>query len=300
MRRGAVWIVFAAAAVALGVIAAWPIYQTPWLLVPATAGLLLGAGVNALSDRRGWSAPVRLVAVAVVFALTVVPVAVPHSLAGAPAGLLPALADGLAAAVLGWKQLLTLTLPVGAYQTVLVPAYVVFLGAPLATGWIARHAGRFAPAAAAPLLVPVAFGTVFGAAQLSSSLRLGPMVITAPRELALWIAVAGLGAAWVAWSGGAARRAALGLGRAAGSASLPGRALRLATAAAMLVLAVLIGVTFAPAFGSDRVVPRDRVAGVTERVDSTGKVLVGLDEEALRESDAAMYRVKLERRASRA
>ncbi len=261
VRPAAVAVTVAAAALAtlLGVLAAWPIYQTPWLLVPAVAGLILGSGIVWVSVRLRWSTPLLLTVAVVVFALTVLPVAVPQTFLGPPEGLLPWAADALAAVVTGWKQLLTLTLPVGTYQTVLVPAYLVFFVTSLSTGWIALRGGRVATLAAVPLLLPVAFGTVFGAAEVSAPLRIGAVAVFAPREVALWVAAATLGAVWVAWHAGADRRAALRLGRAGRSAIARGRATRVASATAMLLLAGLIGLTFAPALAAERVVPRDSV-----------------------------------------
>ena len=261
VRPAAVAVTVAAAALAtlLGVLAAWPVYQTPWLLVPAVAGLVLGSGIVWVSVRLRWSTPLLLTVAVVVFALTVLPVAVPQAFLGHPEGLLPWAADALAAVVLGWKQLLTLTLPVGTYQTVLVPAYFVFFVTSLSTGWIALRGGRFVSLAALPLLVPVAFGTVFGSAEVSAPLRAGAVALFAPREVALWVAAAALGAVWVAWHAGADRRAALRLGRAGRSAIVRGRATRVASATVMLLLAGLIGLTFAPALSGERTVPRDSV-----------------------------------------
>lgn len=256
IRKLMVWCGFAAGASLIGVLAAWPIYQTPWLLVPAGAGLFAAAVLVGLGARLRWSAPVHVVAAALLFALTVLPVAVPHAWRSGPAGVLPWLGDALAAVLLGWKQLLTLTLPVGTYQTVLVPAYVVFFGTALLSGWIAQRASQFAAWAALPLLFPVAFGTVFGASQVSAPAQLGPFTISAPRELALWAAAVVVAAAWVAWRGGAARRAALRRG----GRSAPAQAWRGAAAAGMLVLALLLGAGVAPLLAApDRVMPRDRV-----------------------------------------
>lgn len=252
-------VVAAAAATVLGVLAAWPIYQTPWLLAPAAAGLGLGAGLAWAGWRLRWAVPVRLAAAVAAFALTLLPVAMPQALLAPPAQWLPALADALAAVVLGWKQLLTLTLPVGTYQTVLVPAYAVFFITAFAGVWIALRSPRVAPFAALPFLLPVAFGTVFGAAELSAPLRLGPMVVTAPREVALWAAACALGGGWVVWRAGARRRRALRLGRAGRSTPGRGAWARGAVAAAMLVVAGLVAVACAPLLTGERVVPRDRV-----------------------------------------
>ncbi len=251
-------ILAAAAALALGVLAAWPIYATPWLWVVSGTGLVLGATMAWVRER--WRVPFLVFAatILVVFALTVVPVAVPQSLANGP---LRGLADGLAAVALGWKQLLTLNLPVGSYQTVLVPAYIVMLLVPILVVFIALRPGRWPALAALPLLVPVAFGTVFGSSAVSAPLRLGLLFVPAPRELALWLAAAALAACWVAWTSGAARRAALRLGRSASDASpRRGRTTRALVASATVAVALAAGALLAPVLDSGaRAVPRDRV-----------------------------------------
>ncbi|XPP27583.1 MAG: DUF3488 domain-containing protein [Leucobacter sp.] len=253
--------VASALAVALGVLAAWPIYRTPWLLLPAAVGLVLGVGIAALSARRRWGALVTAAVLIVGFAVTVVPVAVPEAFERLPQGLLRGFLDGLAAIVLGWKQLLTLALPVGSYQTMLVPAYLVFLVTSFTITIIALRAGRFAPLAAFAMALPVAFGTVFGASELSAPLILGPLVLSAPREIGLWIAAAALGACWVAWTSGAERRAALRRGRLAGGPRLSGgRAVRVVIAALTVVVGLAAGFLVSPALAADaREVPRDRI-----------------------------------------
>ncbi|QZY51124.1 DUF3488 domain-containing protein [Leucobacter tenebrionis] len=252
----------AAGALVLGVWAAWPIYRTSWLWVVAVAALVLGTGIAWVRERFRLS-PVAVAALAlVVFALTVVPVAVPEAMPPRGAlGPLRGLLDGLAAVALGWKQLLTLTLPVGVYRTVLVPAYVVFLLSALLVGILARRASRIASFAAAPLLAPVAFGTVFGASQVSAPLHLGVLEIAAPREIGLWLGAAALAAVWVGLVSGEDRRAALRLGRAAdGSSRGGGRGARALVGAGIVVVALVAGGAFAPVLDTGaRAVPRDRV-----------------------------------------
>lgn len=260
--RARLWGAIAAstAAVGLGVLAAWPIYGTRWLLVPAAVALLLGSGLAAFAARRRWPVPAALAALFVLFALTVAPAAVPRSFNQLPLGPLRGVVDGVAASVLGWKQLLTLSLPVGTYETMLVPAYLVFLLSAFLTTWIALRGGRFAALAAFPLLAPVAFGTVFGSSAVSAPLRIGPLEVVAPREVGLWIAAAALGVLWVVFSAGAERRAALRLGRQGAAALARGRAMRALFAAAILVAALLASAALAPALaGASRAVPRDRI-----------------------------------------
>ncbi|PRI10322.1 hypothetical protein B4915_12255 [Leucobacter massiliensis] len=246
----------AALAVTLGVAAAWPIYQTPRVWAVAGVALVLGSVVAWVRERWRLRPLVVVAVLLALFALSVVPVAVPQSF---PAGFARGLLDGLAAVALGWKQLLTLSLPVGGYRTVLVPLYVVMLVAVLLIVVLAQRPGRRAAFAAIPMLAPVAFGTVFGASQLSEPLRLGPLTVVAPRELGVWLAAAGLAAVWVAWVSGADRRAALRLGR-AGGGRRGSRWLRGFAGAAILAISLLAGLVIAPALDAGaRTVPRDSV-----------------------------------------
>lgn len=253
-------VISATLAIALGVLAAWPIYRTWWLLVPAIAGLVIGGGIAVLGARR--LSPLTTVGLLFgSFVLTVVPVAVPQSFERLPAGLGSGLLDGVAAVVLGWKQLLTLTLPVGTYQAVMVPAYIVFMLTAFLAITLAMRAGRFAALTAFPLVAPVAFGTVFGSSAVSVPLGSGPFALTAPRETGLWVAAAALGALWVWFAAGSERRAALRRGRLPGErGGTGGRALRTGIGAATVLVALAAGLIVAPLLDSgSRQVPRDRI-----------------------------------------
>ncbi len=228
--------------------------------MPAAVGLVIGGGIAVLGAKRfGPLATVGLLFGS--FVLTVVPVAVPQSFERLPAGLGRGLLDGVAAVVLGWKQLLTLTLPVGTYQAVMVPAYLVFMLTAFLAVTLAMRAGRFAPLAALPLVVPVAFGTVFGSSEVSAQFGGGLFSIAAPREIGLWVAAGVLGALWVWFSAGAERRAALRRGRLPGERrGTGGRALRTGIGAATVLVALLAGLAVAPLLDSgSRQVPRDRI-----------------------------------------
>lgn len=246
-------------AILLGVLASWPIYQSGALVIAGAAGLLIGLGLGVLTAKRfGVLAASALLFAA--FVLTVVPVAVPQSFDRMPEGLLRGLLDGLAGIVLGWKQLLTLTLPVGSYQAVLVPFYLVCLLSAFLAATIAVRSRRYAALAAIPLLLPVAFGTLFGSSVLSSAIKLGPITITAPRELGLWLGASVLGAAWVWFAAGAERRAALRRGRVAGEGGGSGKAVRALIAAGTVLVALSLGLVVAPTLGGNgRQVPRDSI-----------------------------------------
>ncbi len=246
-------------ALTIGVVAAWPIYQSWWLLVPAGVGLVLGVFTGSFVAQR-FGVLVASGALFVGFVLTVVPVAVPSSFERMPMGLFRGLLDGVAAVALGWKQLLTLTLPVGTYQAVMVPAFLVYLLTAFAATLIATRTKRFAALASFALTAPVAFGTIFGSSAVSAPLVLGPLKIAAPRELGLWLLAALLGACWVWFAAGAERRAALRRGRVRGVRSAGGRALRGVLGGATVVVALGAGLALAPVLDAgSRQVPRDHI-----------------------------------------
>ena len=246
---------FAIALVALA--AAWPIYQDPRAalvtgVAAAAAFLVVWAGT-----RWRWGVGTA-VALAAVGTALIVPLAVPAALGGGVRSFFLGLGDGLASVALGWKQLLTLTLPVGHYQSVLVPLLVVVLLSVAASTRLAAGGPWAHALAAIPLLAPVLFGTVFGPGTPSEPLSIGPILIEAPRELALWGVSAILVTTWIAWSSGRARRAALRLG--GGPRATGRRFVRGSLAALLAVGALAAGTILAPAVtATPRTLPRDQV-----------------------------------------
>ncbi|QIK63045.1 hypothetical protein G7068_07420 [Leucobacter viscericola] len=258
------------ATVVLGGLAAEPIYLTDQLWwVVGGSGVITFCVVWA-GKRFRWGS-LTVVALIVAFLVSVVPLAVPSALGGGPREILRGVGDSLAAVALGWKQLLTLTLPVGSYQTVLVPLFVTTLVSVAAIVALTLKGGRWAPFAAAPVLLPVLFGAVFGSSNVSEPTALGPLTIPAPRELALWLVACCVCAIWVAWSSGIARRASLRLGREAwadmpsgplpGAGSVRRNAIARGLVGALLVgIALFAGVALVPVLdGGTRSVARDAI-----------------------------------------
>ena len=147
----------------LGIVAAafWPVYRDPAFLVAATGAVVAATGVALLGARLRWPSFAVLLAAVVVFLVLGVPLAVPGRTIG---GVLPSwegLLDLLSGVALGWKQLLTITLPVGDYQALLVPAFLVLFASTLVAVTVAMRA-RLPELAVLPpvlaFLVAIAFG----------------------------------------------------------------------------------------------------------------------------------------------
>ncbi len=153
---GLVWLLIAIAAAAF-----WPVYRDLSYLVAVAGALVAGTVVALVGARFRWpSFAVLLVAVAVFLAIGV-PLAVPGR---AIAGVLPSWAgilDLLSGVVFGWKQLLTITLPVGDYQALLVPALLLFFATTLTSATIAVRA-RFPELAVIPPVIAFLLAIALG------------------------------------------------------------------------------------------------------------------------------------------
>lgn len=230
---------FAVLLLALGAAPLWPVYESGAFVAMAVGALVLGAAIAVAGAL--WRLPLAAVAAltAVVYLVAGVPLAVPSQ---ALAGVLPT-PVGLRSLVLGtataWKQMLSVDLPLGSYEALLVPSFVVLLAAVVTALSIALRLGR--PGwAAVPAAVLLAFGIAFGAR-------------TGQRPVAEGLLFAGVALVW----------AIVAANRRRGSEATGGAgARRLLAALALLVAATLAGGaivgTWAP--GSSRQVLRAVVA----------------------------------------
>jgi len=119
--------VFGVLAVALGLAPLWPIYQSPGFLVAVAVGCLAGSLAALLVSVRRWpwwTLPIFLIGLFVVLG---VPVAVPHSTFLSVFPTLDGEQELLVGAVAGWKQIVTITPPVGDYGALLVPVFMMSL-----------------------------------------------------------------------------------------------------------------------------------------------------------------------------
>ena len=237
--------------VAIATWAAWPIYGTPRLAVVAAAGLILGAGAILASVVFRWSWWTSALVAVGGYLLLVVPVAVPSAL-GDPGRILRGVLDGLAGIVLGWKQLLTVSLPAGDYQAVLVPFFVtITLGSLVAVALIAAG-GKLAPFAALPMLAMTAFGAVFGSSTVGNAFTLGPIRIPAPAHVLLGTLALVVAVTWLLGRARLTRARALRIAQSRtntvrqGSESSGVVARRYLLATGLVVVALVAGTAAAP------------------------------------------------------
>jgi hypothetical protein len=134
----------------------WPIYESPAFIITSTVAILAGSAIGIAGARRHWPSWLVVVVVFGVYLVLGVPAAVPGRAFG---GVLPTpqgVVDLVAAAALSWKQLVTIAVPVGSYQALLVPPFLLGLIASACAVTIALRSRHPAAAVIPPALLLVA------------------------------------------------------------------------------------------------------------------------------------------------
>lgn len=232
----------------VGAAAAWPIYRDGAFLVLVAAALVLAHAIAYAGLRWRWSAWWVALATAGAYLVAGLPLAAPNTLTSLPDALggLRAVAT---APVTGWKDLLTLELPLGSYQATLAPALLVFLTAAVAALSIAWRSTRWWMLATPIALVPTVFGVAFGATGAADPIVLGPLSL--PREAVVGAAALVAALAVIVWRTVHERRRAVAAAVAASGVRSSGGSnrsvvARIAVAATMIAVAAAGGVVAAP------------------------------------------------------
>ncbi|KFF60908.1 hypothetical protein JF66_01285 [Cryobacterium sp. MLB-32] len=236
----------------------WPVYQSREYIVLVLAAFFVGAVIAICGALFRWPAWLVILVTLAGFLLVGVPLAVPGRAIDGLWPSVPGLVDLLAASALSWKQLVTIVLPVGSYQTLLVPALILVLSSTvigLSTALRAR----------VPELAVIAPGLFFIA-----GIALGPAADFSPILSGLGFFVTVM--VWLLWMRRVRRAVAVGLAtEAVGRAVRPDRHGRrdtrhatvraLLSATAILVVAASVGTVAAIAVPSqvERDVLRARV-----------------------------------------
>ncbi|WP_431801804.1 transglutaminase domain-containing protein [Microbacterium sp. bgisy203] len=261
MRRIVAGSLYVGIVVVLAAIAAWPIYRSGEFLLLVAVSTVLAAAIAAFVRWRnlsGWVA-VGLIALAVLVAG--VPLAVPARTADAPS-FIRGLGELGAGLVVGWKDLLTVELPVGAYRNLLVPALVVFLVGTTFALLLSWRDDALAVAAVPVGIAMTGFGLLFGRTDVSAPLRLGPITLNAPVETAVGLGTLAAGVLWLSWRSRDERVRALRRGAAESGVRLRrvagADARRLGLGAAMIAVATAAALVVpAAAASADRTVLRE-------------------------------------------
>jgi len=248
-RRARVNALFVVAMMIVAVTAAWPIYQDSSYLIMAAGAIMAGLTLAWLGARRGWSWFLVLGTALGAYLVLGVPLAVPSAVTDVPLSMhavLDGLLDLVTATVFSWKELVTIALPVGSYQTLLVPPFLLFFGGTTLALSLAWRGGRHYALVVPVIFIVQLFGLLFGSSAVSIPVIVLGISVPAPRESLIGLAALLLGFGFLAWRTHLARSEALelaarttGVRRVRGG--LGGRVRRAGLAVGVLVLA--IGVT---------------------------------------------------------
>lgn len=151
----------------------WPVYESPAFLIAAGVAIVAGSAIGIGGATFHWPAWAVVIVLFGAYALLGVPVAVPSRAIG---GVIPSpqgLIELVAGAALSWKQLVTIAVPVGSYQALLVPPFLLGLVASTCAVTIALRSRRPAAAVIPPavlLLTGIAMGVVHAALAVETGL----------------------------------------------------------------------------------------------------------------------------------
>src|SRR5690554_3557995 len=173
------------AALAVSGAALWPIYESEQLVILIAVSLLVGSAISIAGAVFRWSSLIVLCAAVVAYLVLGVPLAVPGQ---AIYGVLPSLSgitDLLVASGAGWKQLVTITLPVGNFEALLVPALILmFFGTVIALSVAVRS--RYGEIAVVVPAVIFIAAVAFGAERTEWPLPLGLMLLVISLTWLIW------------------------------------------------------------------------------------------------------------------
>jgi hypothetical protein len=149
----------------------WPVYESAAFAILTAVTVTVGTLLGVAGATFRWPGPVVLGAAVLAWLLLGVPLAVP---AKALWGVLPTpagLVDLVVTTATGWRQLLTISLPVGDYQALLVPVFALLLAASVAAVSLALRT-RLAVLALQPPAAVLVAGIAFGGQE-----ALAPVVV---------------------------------------------------------------------------------------------------------------------------
>ena len=175
----------------------WPIYQDGAFVAMATVTVAVGAAIALCGALFHWPSIAVGGAVVATYLVLGVPLAIPSQATNGVVPTATGFSDLVSATWLSWKQLVTISLPVGSYQALLVPAFILILLTIVITLTLALRAKRGELGAIPPVLLLVA------------GILLGPGSTSLPLMLALGLMAILL--VWLIWFRWQRRSAALKL-----------------------------------------------------------------------------------------
>ncbi len=172
-----------AVSTAIASITLWPIYEDTSIIVLVAVTFCAASLIAILGARFRWNSFTMLIALLATYFILGVPVAVPGLSIG---GVFPSL-DGVRELLVGsatsWKQLVTITAPVGNYGVLLVPSFILILVTVVVSLTLALRSSVSELAVLGPIVVFVV-GILFGA---DTALWPFPVAFGLTTSILLWL-----------------------------------------------------------------------------------------------------------------
>jgi len=229
---------FMAAGASMAALSLYPAYSSTEYILVAVAAIAAAVVIALVCYRLALGGLVALGLSAAAFVAIGLTMAIPGVMSGDVA-VGAALRELVLGPVTGWKDIVTLPLPLGAYGATLVPVLALLLGGTLAALWLALTARRRWGLAAGVTVAMVGIAIVVGPATRAEPLTWAPYGMYVNREFIVGLATFALLLGWLAWRADYARSRALA--RTADDARLatPPRLRVLSTGIAATVMAVV-------------------------------------------------------------
>lgn len=196
---------FILAFAALGAAISYPIYQTSFFFVTVGAAVALGAGIALLAARLKWSSITIALAALLTFAVLGLPLTNPAAL-GSIQNIGAGWVETVRSLLFGWKQLVTIELPVGDYHALLAPAFIVFFVSTLLATYFVFAKPKLFWAATIPFYAMTLFGISFGKTTVAGDFNPLNLDFGISIALAAGIALVLLSIGYLAWASNAVRR----------------------------------------------------------------------------------------------
>ena len=255
---------FMAAGAAMAAWSLYSVYESRAFVEVAAAAIAAGTVIALLCDRLGWSALVATGLAAVAYVGLGLGLAIPGFTAGDTSlnAALGALARG---PITGWKDVVTLPLPLGEYGATLLPPLLLLLVGALVSVLLAVRARRWWGLAAAVSALTVATAVLLGPAWRAPELAWAPYGVYLNREFIVGLATFAVLLGWAGWRAAYLRHRALARASTSARLSNAHRARTVGAAAlgtGMVVMAVVAAALVAGPVSADT--PREVARSVVE------------------------------------
>ncbi len=237
---------------AIALILVWPIYASPFLFVTVAGAITAATVIAWLQARYGWTWFTTTILGLAGYLVLALPFTSPSSLTSL-ADIGQGWIGSIAGIVLSWKQLITIDLPVGTFQSLLVPAFLTFYVVNLVALAVAWRSRRLYWFPVIPLMLAPIFGIAFGYPDVSRSLSLFGLTIPVAGGILGGVVTLALAVGYLSWGRQAQRRESLASTTALPSDIRTGRGRRqrfrrLFTAVAVVALtAIVVGLAMTAA-----------------------------------------------------